>query len=120
MRSFAHELARVLVSRYGREETYTPGRVVTALRQSRLSVEFELCAIAMFSTRIAFVDWLTLQRQGGAGDRKGWSALYDHLRHEAAVEVNDGSYSFVPREQRAIAMDNGDDRDAATRWGVGL
>jgi hypothetical protein len=74
----------------------------------------------MFSTRIAFVDWLGREGKGGAGDRKGWSALYDELGREAAAEVNDGSYSFVPREEREIGMDNGDDQSAAARWGVGL
>jgi hypothetical protein len=115
LREYVHKLGLALANAYGREETYSVGRIKTALRRAGLTPTFERHAIAMFATKADFMASLQLvDRSESRGE------LYENLRHEVATLANHGSYRFMPRHWEDIGMDNGDNAKAASRWGVGL
>jgi hypothetical protein len=115
LRQYVRRLGLALAHAYGREETYSVGRIRTTLKRVGLSHTFERHALAMFTTKADFVAALQL-----AETIENRQELYEILRREVATLVNHGSYRFMPKHWEDIGMDNGDNAKAASRWGVGL
>jgi hypothetical protein len=115
LRQYVRKLGLGLARAYGREETYSVGRIRTTLSRVGLTHAFEGHAIAMFTTKAEFVAALQL-----ADSPENRQELYETLRREVATLGNHGSYRFMPKHWEDIGMDNGDNAKAASRWGVGL
>lgn len=115
LRKYVRKLGLALAHAYGREETYSVGRIRTTLSRVGLPHTFEGHAIAMFTTKADFVAALQL-----AETTENRQELYETLRREVATLGNDGSYRFMPKHWEDIGTDNGDNAKAASHWGLGL
>lgn len=116
LRAYVLNLGPALEKAYGRDDTYSVGRIRTALHNEGLPVEYEAHAIAMFASKSDFVAAFAPTSEPPSKPR----TLYEDLRREVARLANGGSYKFTPKHWENVGMHNGSDADALARWGDGL
>lgn len=145
LKKYVEQCGALLQERYGRQEAYSAPQVSTALDKSDAGREFFDYALAMFMTRADFVE--AIQARGEVPvepaharaappadayrtpaevtetkrlDFAELSQRYDELRDEAARLANHGDLHFLHKPEKDIGMDNGNNMDAALKWGIGM
>lgn len=102
IRRFLSTCGPALLARYGREEHYSPARILATLAACGLTGEFTEYACAMFASQQAFAEWSgtvalsALHRTERDALRSGFFERYRTLRKEVAERYNDQSYRFLP------------------------
>jgi hypothetical protein len=114
LRAYVARLGPALMARYGIDDHYTPRRVRRTLTELKLSERFAPHAVAMYSSAEQFVAELDTAEDA---DARGLRTLYAMLRSDAAELANRGSQRFLPKVWQDIGMHNGNNVDAAQRWG---